>query len=374
MIFLDNNSTTPIAPEVLIEMEPWLNQKFANPSSTGYRSALETDARIELTRKKISDILGCFPDEIFFTSGSTESINTVLRGFAFQNPGITSNFISSKLEHSTTLETLKFLNSKCNSRTHWLENDEFGNIQFKVAISLPQNSLLSLMWVNNEIGNINDIASMLAFAKENRCYLHLDGAQGVGKLPFNLSELQIDALSFSGHKIYGPKGTGVLFLRKAFQKLIAPLLTGGGQNFGFRSGTINVPGIVGLGKALELMESNREIDMKHIGSLVQRMVNGISILSDSFYINGNQNTRIYSTLNFGFRDIESSFWFKHLKDVAFSTGAACTSGKTSHVLKEIGLSNEIAKSSIRMGFGRFNTIEEVDYIVKNFQKTLNSSK
>lgn len=368
MIFFDNNSTTPVAPEVLAEMQPWLSEKFASPASSGYRSAIEADARITLTRNKIADILGCFPEEIFFTSGATESINTVLRGFVTKRLHNQATIVSNKLEHSATLETIKFLRMNFVSNVAWLSHDSSGKINFDSSQVIPARSLLSLMWVNNELGNINSLQEIADFAKVHNLFTHIDAAQGIGKLPVNLSNLTIDSLSFSGHKIYAPKGIGILFLRKNFQKELVPLLTGGGQNFGFRSGTLNVPYIVGIGKALELMQERMEDDKKHITALRDRLGNSISILSDSFYINGQQNNRIYNTLNFGFRGIESNFWFKHLKDVAFSTGSACSTGQISHVLRELGVDEEITKSSIRMGFGRYNTIEEVDSVADNFKQ------
>jgi len=366
-IYLDNNSTTPLDPDVLDSMMPYLTTKFGNAASKSHKYGWETEEAVELSRKKIAQFINAEPKEIIFTSGATESNNLALKGVVERYASKGNHIITSPTEHKAILDPCAYLEMHGIEVTY-LKVDEYGAIDpgdLKKAIK-DKTVLVSLMFANNEIGTLNHVKEIGKVCREHGVLFHTDGTQAVGKIPVDVDEMKIDLMSFSAHKIYGLKGIGALYIRSRKPRVsLIEQINGGGHEKGMRSGTLNVPGIVGFGKACEICSGVMEEESKKIMSLRDKMMNAFLENIDYCYLNGHPDKRIPNNLNMSFRFIDSEALMMEMKELAISSGSACTSAtlETSYVIKAIGKSEEFARSSIRFGVGRFNTSEEIDFAI-----------
>ena len=366
-IYLDNNSTTPLDPDVLDSMMPYLTTKFGNAASKSHKYGWETEEAVELSRKKIAQLINAEPKEIIFTSGATESNNLALKGVVERYASKGNHIITSPTEHKAILDPCAYLEMHGIEVTY-LKVDEYGAIDpgdLKKAIN-DKTVLVSLMFANNEIGTLNHVKEIGKVCREHGVLFHTDGTQAVGKIPVDVDEMKIDLMSFSAHKIYGLKGIGALYIRSRKPRVnLIEQINGGGHEKGMRSGTLNVPGIVGFGKACEICFGVMEEESKKIMSLRDKMMNAFLENIDYCYLNGHPDKRIPNNLNMSFRFIDSEALMMEMKELAISSGSACTSAtlETSYVIKAIGKSEEFARSSIRFGVGRFNTSEEIDFAI-----------
>ncbi|MCX8092731.1 MAG: cysteine desulfurase NifS [Candidatus Goldbacteria bacterium] len=366
-IYLDNAATTPVDPEVLKAMEPYYKEKFANPSGI-YSFAQEIKRDIENAREKMAKFLNAEPSEIVFTSSGTESDNTAIKGIAFANQDKGKHIITSKIEHHAVLNTCKYLEQMGFSVTY-LSVDRYGLVDptdFKKAIR-KDTVLASIMYANNEIGTIEPIKELAKIAKEHNIYFHTDAVQAAGKIALNVKELGVDLLSISAHKFYGPKGVGLLYIKKGTK--IHSLLHGGHHEKNRRAGTENVAGIIGMAKAAEIsMEfyKNPENILK-IKKLRDMLERGILEKIPEVVVNGHPEKRMENILNICIKYIEGESILIHLdfEGICASSGSACTSGslEPSHVLLALGLPHEIAHGSIRFSFGKFNTEDDVKEVL-----------
>jgi cysteine desulfurase len=366
-IYLDNNSTTQLDPEVFETMKPYLLDKFGNASSKSHSFGLEAERAVEFSRKQIAEYIGTSPEEIYFTSGTTESINLAHFGIAGSNLFKGKHIVTSTIEHSAVLESLKAL-EKYGYEISFADVDKFGRIYPEKIVQLikKETILVSVMAVNNEIGTIQPIQEIGKICKEKDVLFHIDAAQAIGKMNFNVTENNADLVSFSAHKSYGPKGIGALYIKKRIPSTkLTPIIYGGGQENSLRSGTLNVPAIVGFGKAIQISSEKSGIERPKIAALKERLYKGIISNLDDVYVNGSIDYGLFNTLSLRFEGIHADVLISSMKKIALSTGSACSSGsgKSSHVLKAIGLSDQEAKSSVRFGIGRFNTQEEIDFVI-----------
>jgi cysteine desulfurase len=366
-VYLDNNSTTPIDLRVVEAMMPYLTEKFGNAASRSHAYGWEGEEAVEKARTQIGQLIGANSKEIVFTSGATESINIAIKG-AYEMYGEKGNhIITSVTEHKATLDSAKYI-EKHGAKVTYLPVNSMGQINLddlKNAIT-PQTILVSLMHANNEMGTIHPIAEIGKITKEKGILLHVDAAQTAGKIPVNVEQMGIDILSISGHKMYGPKGIGALYVRRSNPRVrLAPVVHGGGHERGLRSGTLNVPAIVGLGKAAELALQEMESEAKRVADLRDRLHKGITTELDEVYLNGHPTHRLPNNLNLSFAYVEGEALMMGFKELAVSSGSACTSAslEPSYVLKAMGVGEELAHTSIRFGLGRFTTPEEVDFAI-----------
>lgn len=365
-IYLDNNATTPVDERVLEAMLPYLKGLYGNPSSV-HNSGREAKAAIEEAREKVAKFIKADPSEIYFTSGGTESDNIALKGTAFLNRGKKDHVIVSSIEHHAILESAQFL-EKEGFKVDYLGVDKDGFVspdELKDKIT-DKTSIVSIMQANNEVGTIQDIPALSSIAKGAGTIFHTDSVQAAGKIKIDVDELGADMLSISGHKAYGPKGIGVIYIRKG--KRITPLFHGGHHEKKRRAGTENVPGIVGLGAALELAESLREAEHKRLNDLAKFFIDGVMNAVPNVYLNGPRNDkRVSSTVNLSFEYIEgeSIILSLDMKGIAVASGSACTSGSlsASHVLSAMSVPVELAQGSIRFSMGRFTTKEDIEYTI-----------
>jgi cysteine desulfurase len=363
---MDNSATTPVKKEVLNEMLPYFAEKYGNPSSI-YSLGSQSKVAVETSREKIAKTIGANSREIFFTAGGSESDNWALKGVAFANRKKGNHIITSKIEHHGILHTCEYL-EKQGFRVTYLDVDEYGIVdleQLRESIT-DDTILISIMFANNEIGTIQPIREIGEIAKEKGVYFHTDAVQAVGHIKIDVNELNIDMLSMSAHKFYGPKGIGALYIRQGVK--IDPLIGGGGQERNRRAGTENVPGIVGMGKAMELAYENVDEHNERLISLREKLIDKIFKNIDHVRLNGHPTNRLPGNVNVCFKFIEGESLLLSLdmEGIAGSSGSACTSGTLdpSHVLLAIGLPHEIAHGSLRLTLGDFNTEEEVDYVVE----------
>jgi len=369
-VYFDNSATTKLDEEVLKEMMPYLTEQYGNASSI-YKIGRNSKKAIEEVREKVAKILNCEPNEIYFTAGGTESDNTAIRGIAYSYKERGNHIITSKIEHPAVLETCKQLEREGFEVTY-LDVDSNGLIDTNQLLNSIKETtiLITIMYANNEIGTIQPIKEIGIIAKEKGVFFHTDAVQAVGSLRIDVKELNIGSLSMSAHKFYGPKGIGVLYVRKniKFQKI----MNGGHQERNKRAGTENVAGIVGLGKAIELAYERLEIHNKRIQELRDYYVEEIKKQIPYIKINGDMKNRLSGNSNISFEFIEGEGILLNLdlKGIYASSGSACTSGSLdpSHVLLAIGLPHEIAHGSLRISIGKYNTKEEVDYLIENLVK------
>ncbi len=378
-IYLDYNSSTPVDPKVLEAMLPFLKDDFGNPSSQGHPWGWAAEKAVNTARSQVATLIGCDNKEVTFTSGATESNNWALFGLVHhcmrENPSDKIHVISSTVEHNSILNGLKYLVG-LNVEVDFLEVDKNGLVNIEdLKSKIKQNTrLISVMWVNNEIGSINDIVTIGNIAHSKKIYFHTDGTQAVGKLPVNLKQLPIDMLSFSGHKIYGPKGVGVLYKRRKDPFVdIDPLFLGGGQENGQRSGTLNVPGIVGIGKACELIAESLETEITHYRQLLGELLQGLKTLFPDIKLNGPADISKRSPINLSitFPERLGTDLSLRIPGVGVSTGSACSTGKisSSHVLKGIGLTPEESARTLRISVGRYTSSVDIKQTIERF-KTL----
>ena len=366
-IYLDNSATTRLDDEVLKEMMPYLTEEYGNASSI-YKLGRNTRNVVETAREKVAKAIHAEPEEIYFTSGGTESDNTAIRGIAYHNKKKGNHIITSKIEHPAVLETCKQL-EKEGFKVSYIDVDENGIIDLEQLKNSIQDTtiLISIMFANNEIGTIQPIKEIGTIARENNIYFHTDSVQAVGSLKIDVKEMNIDSLSMSAHKFYGPKGIGVLYVKKGiiFQKF----MNGGHQERNKRAGTENVPAIVGMGKAIEIAYRDLEKHTKQIKELRDYYINQVKDKIPYIKINGDMEKRLHGNSNISYRFIEGEGLLLNLdlKGICASSGSACTSGSLdpSHVLLAIGLPHEIAHGSLRISIGKYNTEEEIDYLVEN---------
>ncbi len=372
-VYLDNSATTKTDEIVLKEMIPYLTENYGNPSSI-YKIGRENKKAVEEAREKVAKVLNCEPSEIYFTAGGSESDNTAIRGIAYSYKNKGNHIITSKIEHPAVLETCKQL-EKEGFEVSYIGVNEKGilNIAELKNTIKPTTTLISIMFANNEIGTIQPIKEIGKIAKENNIYFHTDAVQAVGSVKINVKGMNIDSLSMSAHKFYGPKGIGVLYVRKGikFNKFI----NGGHQERNKRAGTENVAGIVGLGKAIEIAYEDLEEHNKKIKELRDYYVKQVKEKIPYIKINGDMEKRLPGNSNISFRFIEGEGLLLNLdlKGICASSGSACTSGSLdpSHVLLAIGLPHEIAHGSLRISIGKYNTKEEIDYLVENLVEIVN---
>ncbi|MDE3119526.1 MAG: IscS subfamily cysteine desulfurase [Nitrospirota bacterium] len=368
-IFLDNHSTTPMDPRVLDTMLPYFCEKFGNAASRNHPFGWEAEEAVERARQQIAQLIHADAKELVFTSGATESDNLALKGVLEMYKEKGDHIITSATEHRAVLDTAKSLESKKGVKVTYLPVDKYGMVNpddVRNAIT-DKTILISIMMANNEIGTINPIKEIGKIAKEKGILFHCDATQGVGKIPVNVQEMGIDLMAFSAHKIYGPKGVGALYVRKKAPRVrLAPIIDGGGHERGMRSGTLPVPLIVGFGKACELCEQEMPTESVKLAGLRDRLQDGIMKHLDEVYLNGHPTQRLPHNLNISFAYVEGESLLMGVKEIALSSGSACTSAtlEPSYVLRALGVGSDLAHSSIRFGLGRFNTAEEVDYTAK----------
>jgi len=363
---MDYNATTPTDIRVLKEMEPYFFEKFGNPSSI-YKIARENRKVIEKARENVARLIDASPDEIFFTSGGTESDNWAIKGVAFALKNKGNHIITSQIEHHAVLNACKFL-SKIGYEITYAPVDKYGivDVEFIEKSIKSQTILITIMHANNEIGTIQPIEEISKIAREKGVYFHTDSVQTVGKIPVSVKKLGVDMLSLSAHKFYGPKGVGAIYIKKGTK--IEPFIHGGEQEKGKRAGTYNVPGIVGLGKAAEIAIEEMEEEIKKVKFLRDKLEKGIIEKIPEIVINGHPEKRLYNTLNLCVKYVEGESILLNLdfEKIYASSGSACTSGslEPSHVLLAIGLSPEIAHGSLRFSLGKYNKEEDVDKVLE----------
>jgi cysteine desulfurase len=366
-IYMDHHATTPVAPEVFEAMRPYFMDHFGNAASRNHAFGWAAEAAVESARAQIAQLIGCKPVELVFTSGATESDNLAIKGVAHAYRERGSHLITCQIEHHAVLDSCKRL-EKEGFQVTYLPVGRDGRVDpDDVAKALtPKTSLVSIMLANNEIGTIQPLEEIGRICRERGVLLHSDAVQGIGRIPVNVDALGVDLVSMTAHKMYGPKGVGALYVRmgKPRVKLVAQM-DGGGHEKGRRSGTLNVSGIVGLGKACELAAQVMAGEAGRLTGLRERLWAGIRAHLDSVHLNGHPRLRLPGNLNVSFEYVEGESLLMSLKEVAVSSGSACTSAsmEPSYVLKALGAGEGVAHSSIRFGLGRGNTEEEVDYVI-----------
>ena len=363
-IYLDNHATTPLDPRVLEAMLPFLQGKFGNPASRSHSFGWEASKAVDLARQQVAAVIGAVPDEIIFTSGATESDNLAVKGIAEANRDRGKHIVTVVTEHKAVLDSCKHL-EQCGFEVMYLPVQSDGLIdlgKFRGALR-ADTTLVTIMAANNETGVLQPIADIGAICHERGIAFHTDAAQAAGKVPINVAAQNIDLLSISGHKLCGPKGVGALYVRKGPDLKVAPQIHGGGHEHGLRSGTLNTPGIVGLGKACEIAHNELPQESCRVAGLRNRLRDRITSELDGISVNGSIEHRVPGNLNVSFSGIQGEDLLTALDDIALSSGAACTSDhiEPSYVLKALGLSDDLAQASIRFGLGRFTTEPEVDY-------------
>jgi len=365
-IYMDNHATTQMDPRVFEAMKPYFIDIFGNAASRNHQFGWEAEEAVDKARKQIADLIGATPKEIVFTSGATESNNLALKGVAEMYAERGNHIITQAIEHKAVLDTCKRL-EKDGVRVTYLPVKTDGRIdldQLRDAIT-DKTILISIMYANNEIGAVQPMAEIAKIAKEKGILFHSDAVQAIGKIPVNVIADGIDILSLTAHKLYGPKGVGALYVRRRNPRVqITAQMDGGGHERGMRSGTLNVPGIVGLGAACEIAHKDMVEETKKVMFLRDKLKDKLTSELDEVYINGSWEHRLPHNLNISFNYVEGESLLMGINDIAVSSGSACTSAtlEPSYVLKALGAGDDLAHSSIRFGLGRFNTEEEVDYV------------
>jgi cysteine desulfurase len=366
-VYLDYSATTPIDPKVAEKMIPYLTEKFGNPASRSHRFGWEAEAAVEEARNEVAALVNADPKEIIWTSGATESDNLAIKGAGhFYGGSKGKHLITVKTEHKAVLDTMREMERQGFEVTY-LDVRENGLIDLEVfkAALRPDTSLVSVMFVNNEIGVIQPVAEIGEICRDKGIIFHVDAAQATGKVDIDLATLKVDLMSFSAHKTYGPKGIGALYVRRKPRVRLEAQMHGGGHERGFRSGTLATHQIVGMGEAFRLAKIEMAEENARVGRLRDRLLKGISDI-EAVYVNGDMTHRTPHNLNVSFAYVEGESLMMALKDLAISSGSACTSAslEPSYVLRALGREDELAHSSIRFTLGRFTTEEEIDYAVK----------
>lgn len=365
-IYLDYSATTPVDPKVADKMVPWLYEQFGNPASRSHAYGWEAEEAVEHARAQVASLVKADPREIVWTSGATESNNLAIKGAAnfYHEKG--KHLITVKTEHKAVLDTMRELERQGFEVTY-LDVQENGILDLEVlkAAIRPDTTVVSVMMVNNEIGVIQDIAAIGEITRERGIIFHVDAAQATGKVDIDLGKLKVDLMSFSGHKTYGPKGIGALYIRRKPRVRIEAQMHGGGHERGFRSGTLAPHQIVGMGEAFELAEKNMHTENERMRMLRDRLWAGLQDIPE-VYINGDMEQRVPHNLNVSFNYVEGESLLMAVKELAVSSGSACTSAslEPSYVLRALGRNDELAHSSIRFTMGRFTTVEDIDFAIK----------
>lgn len=374
-IYLDNNSTTRVDPAVVDAMLPYFSEHYGNSSSKSHEFGWKAEAAVQHARSLAARLLNCEPRDIIFTSGATESINLAIKGTAEMYGAKGNHIITTQIEHEAVLDSCKNLERKGYEITYIKVNSGGIVDPRDIAAAITGNTILvSVMYANNEIGTIQPIKEIAKICRAKKIVFHTDATQAAGKIPLDLSDHYIDLLSFSSHKMYGPKGVGALYKTGKLPRVrITPQTDGGAQEKGLRAGTLNVPGIVGFGKACEIAAKVLKTEADSITLKRDRLYNGIISAVKGVRVNGDLNKRIPGNLNISIPGVDADSLMMAMKDIAVSTGSACSSESVepSHVLSAIGLDKELMRSTIRFGIGRFNTDEEIDYVINKVSEKVN---
>jgi len=366
-IYMDYHATTPVDPRVVEAMMPFFTQHFGNPASRNHAFGWEAEEAVDLARKQVADLIGATAKEVIFTSGATEANNLAIKGVAEMYREKGNHIITCVTEHKAVIDTCKKL-EKQGARVTYLPVQKDGRIdlgQLREAIT-DKTVLITIMTANNEIGVLQPVAEIGALAKEKGVLFHTDAVQAAGKVPFDVNAMKADLVSVSAHKMYGPKGVGALYVRRRNPRvLLAEQINGGGHERGMRSGTLNVTGIVGFGKAAALAKAEMATESERLRALRDKLNAALHQNLDEIYVNGSMEHRLPHSLNISFAYVEGESLLMGINDVAVSSGSACTSAslEPSYVLKALGAGDDLAHSSIRFGLGRWTTEEEVNYVV-----------
>ena len=373
-IYLDNNATTPMDPRVLEAMTPYFLEDYGNAASRNHPFGWKAEEAVDYAREQVAKLIGADPKEIIFTSGATEGDNLGIKGVFEMYAQKGNHIITATTEHKAVLDTCKHI-EKMGGEVTYLQVKPDGLIDLKELEAAIRHTtiLISIMWANNEIGTIMPIREISAIAKKHGVLLFTDGTQAVGKIPVDVNKDGIDIMAFTAHKMYGPKGVGALYVRRKNPRVkVTAQMDGGGHERGMRSGTLNVPGIVGMGKACELCMLDMEADTKRISKMRDKLETALMLLEEA-YINGSTEHRLPHVTNISFKHVEGEGLLMGFnKNIALSSGSACTSAslEPSYVLKALGLGDDLAHSSLRFGLGRFTTDEQIDYTVKAISETV----
>ncbi|KAA5548750.1 IscS subfamily cysteine desulfurase [Adhaeribacter rhizoryzae] len=373
-IYLDNNATTPMDPRVLEAMIPYMTEHFGNAASRNHPFGWAAEEAVDYAREQIAALINCNPKEIIFTSGATESDNLAIKGVFEMYASKGNHIITATTEHKAVLDTCKHI-EKLGGKVTYLPVDAEGliNLQELEAAITDKTILIAIMYGNNEVGVLQPIREISAMAKKRGILFMTDGTQAVGKIPVDVEADGIDLMAFTGHKMYGPKGIGALYVRRKNPRVkVTAQMDGGGHERGMRSGTLNVPGIVGLGKACELARLEMQRDIEHTSRLRDRLEKELLKIEES-YVNGSREHRLPHVTNISFKYVEGEGLMMGVKDLAVSSGSACTSAslEPSYVLKALGLSDDLAHSSLRFGLSRFTTDEQIDYAISHVTEAVN---
>ena len=366
-IFLDYQSTTPCDPRVVEAMLPWFTEKFGNPHSRSHAYGWEAEEATEIARKHVADLIGGSHKEIVFTSGATESNNIAIKGVAHFYGDKKKHIITTNTEHKCVLDSCRHLEKEGFEVTYLpVETNGLVDLEKLKAAIREDTAIVSIMAINNEIGVIQPLKEIGAICREKNVFFHTDAAQSFGKIPLDVEEMNIDLMSISGHKIYGPKGIGALFVRRRPRVRLEPLITGGGQERGMRSGTLPTPQVVGLGEAARIAKAEMQKDFDHVKRLSDKFMTEIVDRVPEIYLNGDREQRYPGCINLSFAYIEGESMIMAIKDLAVSSGSACTSAslEPSYVLRALGVGEDLAHTSIRFGIGRFTTDEEIDQAIE----------
>ncbi|MEY3874651.1 MAG: hypothetical protein RL363_1372 [Bacteroidota bacterium] len=373
-IYLDHNATTPMDPRVLEAMIPYFTENFGNAASRNHSFGWHAEEAVDYAREQIAQLIGADPKEIIFTSGATEGDNLAIKGVYEMYASKGNHIITATTEHKAVLDTCKHL-EKLGAEVTYLEVQPDGLIDLKEleAAMRPTTILVAIMYANNEIGVIQPVKEISAIAKKHGALFFTDAVQSVGKIPVDVNADGIDLMAFTAHKMYGPKGVGALYVRRKNPRVkVTAQVDGGGHERGMRSGTLNVPGIVGFGKACELARTEMEADTARISKLRDKLENALKQIDES-YVNGNPAHRLPHVSNISFKYVEGEgLMMGFNKDIALSSGSACTSAslEPSYVLKALGLGDDLAHSSLRFGLGRYTTEEQIDFTIKAVTETV----
>lgn len=366
-IYLDNNATTRTDPRVVEAMLPFFTEVYGNAASRNHEYGWGAEEAVEKAREQIASLVGSNPKEVIFTSGATESNNLALKGAMNMYAEKGNHLITVTSEHNAILDTCKALEREGKIVTYLPINDKgFINLDDLRNAITDKTVIVSVMYANNEMGVIQDVKAIGAICREKGVLFHTDATQAVGKVPVNVENDNIDIMSFTAHKMYGPKGVGALYVRRRNPRvLLQPMMDGGGHERGMRSGTLNVPGIVGFGKAAEICQQEMADEAVRAKRLATKLRDGLMNSLEETYLNGDWDNRLPGNVNISFNWVEGESLLMGLKEIALSSGSACTSAtlEPSHVLKALGLGDDLAHSSLRFGIGRFNTEEDIDYTI-----------
>jgi len=374
-IYLDHNATTPCDPRVVDAMVPYFTQNFGNAASRNHPFGWEAEAAVDNAREQVAKLIGADPKEMIFTSGATEADNLAIKGVFEMYASKGNHIITCNIEHKAVLDTCKHIEKEGGEVTYLKVNDD-GLIDMKELESAikPTTILIAIMYANNEIGTVMPVKEIGALAKKNGILFFTDATQAVGKIPVDVNKDGIDLLAMTAHKMYGPKGIGALYVRRKNPRVkVTAQMDGGGHERGMRSGTLNVPGIVGFGKACELAYNEMEADAKRLSVLRDKLENALLKIEEA-YVNGSKQHRLPHVTNISFKYVEGEgLMMGFNKDIALSSGSACTSAslEPSYVLKALGLGDDLAHSSLRFGLGRFTTEDQIDYTIEAVTNTVN---